>query len=108
MSKVEVRRAGDLKVVVAESSKPGVRSSEFWAVSCASVLVMLLSVLNRVFGWDINFSEAEAATLIAGLVAVYASGRSFVKAIAEGTTGKVAAAAAVEPQAAAHEPPPAA
>ena len=94
MGRVKVTRVDGARVVEVEQVKPGIRSTEFWAVSLAFGLVMLISVLNRMFGWDIEFSEADAGTLVAALVAVYVGGRSLVKAIVEGTKGKVAAEAA--------------
>jgi len=77
-----------------ENPKPGKRTTEFWGVSGASAVLLIIAVLNRVFGWEVEYTEQQAAELIAALWAVYAVGRSVVKAFAEGAKGKAAASVA--------------
>lgn len=53
--------------------KPGIKSTEWWAV----LLVTAITLLNHLSGWGI---EADTELIIGGLAAIYAVGRSIVKA----------------------------
>jgi len=57
--------------------KPGFKSSEWWFV----ILTTSLTWFNHAFGWGI---EADVELIVNGVAAVYALGRSLVKAITGG------------------------
>ena len=58
---------------------PGKTTTEFWSVALLQAFV----ILNQIFHLGIVITDEQAMTIVAGLTATYAVGRSTVKAFAK-------------------------
>ena len=68
--------------------KPGKRTTEFWTTSIVSAVLLIAATANQAFGFGIDLDPETVATLVAGIVGVYVTGRTVVKSVAEGARAK--------------------
>ena len=58
-------------------NRKGMQTSEFWAAQLTSVVLLM----NAVFGLGIDIADDTAMTIVGGIQAAYALGRSIVKGL---------------------------